>query len=435
MNTKKFETKGARFERKNDGGQAEVTPQELLAEFKTVGATIADFKKKSEDEIKAAGVVAEETKTKLAEAETKQAELVASFKSLETKLIEMDLERKQSYVAPGRVERKTAGQLVTGSQEFKAAEGGKRFELLVEKQDITSLSTSAGGLTTPDRDPEVYRNPERPIRIRDLIPSTPANSGSVEFMRQLVFTNNAAVQGTTSGQGGGELVTKAESNITWELVTLPIPTVAHWVPASRQILSDAPMLQSLIDVDLSYGLDLVSDAQLLNGDGTGQNMTGLMVDTAVSDVGEIATGTSAADLPAAMIDHIRSAVTKCQTSEYYNINGIILNPIDFETLETAKATDGHYILMPFAATNGQPSAIWRVPVIITNAMSEGSFLLGDWTMGAKIRDRESLEIRVAEQHGELFVKNGVVVLAEERYVLTIPRPKAFCKGSFEVASA
>lgn len=408
--------------------------EQFSKEFKEVGTSIAEFKTKAEAELKAAGEVAAETKAKLEESELKQAELIKTFQSMDAKLIEMQLEQKRSYGSAAPFERKTAGQLITGSAEFKAASGSKTFHMEIEKKDISSLSTSAGALTVPDRDPEVYRTPNRPVRIRDLIPSTPASSGSVEFMRQLVFTNNAGPQGTVAGLGGGELIAKAQSNITWELVTMVIPTIAHWVPASRQILSDAPMLKSLIDVDLSYGLDLQGDAQLLNGDGTGQNMTGLMIDASVSTVGEIASGTVAADLPAAMIDHIRSAITKCQTFEYYNINGVVLNPLDFETLETAKATDGHYILMPFAATNGQPSAIWRVPVVITNAMAEGEFLLGDWTMGAKVRDRESLEIRVAEQHGDLFVKNGVVVLAEERYVLTIPRPKAFCKGSFAVAA-
>jgi HK97 family phage major capsid protein len=136
-----------------------------------------------------------------------------------------------------------------------------------------------------------------------------------------------------------------------------------------------------------------------------------------------------------MIDHIRKAVTVCQTFEYYNIGGVVLNPEDFEILETAKATDGHYILVPFAATNDQTQQIWRVPVIITNAMPKDNFILGDWSMGARVRDRESVSIRVAEQHGELFVKNGVVVLAEERYVLTIPRPKAFTKGLFTVSGA
>jgi HK97 family phage major capsid protein len=67
-------------------------------------------------------------------------------------------------------------------------------------------------------------------------------------------------------------------------------------------------------------------------------------------------------------------------------------------------------------------------------MPADNFILGDWTMGAKIYDRESVEIRVSESHSDYFVKNGVAILAEERYTLGIQRPKAFCKGLFTVAA-
>ena len=73
-------------------------------------------------------------------------------------------------------------------------------------------------------------------------------------------------------------------------------------------------------------------------------MTGLLVDTAVSTVGQLPAGTTAADIPSAMIDHIRSAITTCQTFEYYNVNGIVLNPADWERLETAKANDGQVVI-------------------------------------------------------------------------------------------
>jgi len=286
--------------------------------------------------------------------------------------------------------------------------------------------------SAPESDRTVGGRPQKQIRAR--IQAVPGASGSVEIMRQNVATNAASPQGSVAGQGGGEFVAKAESSYTWELVTVPVRTIAHWVPASRQALSDAPMLQGLIDTELTYGLQLEADNQILNGDGTGQEITGILADAAINDVGELASGTAAADVPAAMIDHIRAAITLCQTSEYYDIDGLILNPTDFATLETAKATDGHYILMPFAATSDKPEQIWRVPVIVSNAMPADTFLLGSWQMGAKLYVNEGVSVRVSESHSDYFVKNGVAVLAEERYCLGINRPKAFTKGLFTVAA-
>jgi HK97 family phage major capsid protein len=196
------------------------------------------------------------------------------------------------------------------------------------------------------------------------------------------------------------------------------------------VLSDAPMLQGLIDTELSYGLDLESDDQLLLGDGTNQNVLGLLVDTDVSDVAPDEATVALADLGAAYIDHIRKAVTTLQTFEYYNINGITLNPVDWQTIETAKATDGHYLLVPFAATNAEATQLWRVPVVLTNAQPQGTFLMGDWTMGAVLYDREDASIRISEHHADNFIKNAVTILGEERYAFAIPRPKAFAKGEF-----
>lgn len=411
--------------------------KELAEQLNVASAEIKNAQADLQKQVKANGEATTETKAALEAAEAKQAELIAKFEAMDEKLVAVELEQKR-FAHNHPAQRKTLGQFFTESDVFeqvKSSGRGNNQPLEIARKDITSLAASAGALIRPDRDPEVYRDPNRPLRIRDLIPSIPTASGSVEVMRQNVFTNNAGPQQPSSANsaiGAGEFEAKPQSNITWELVTYPIRTIAHWVPASRQALSDAAMLRGLIDTELTYGLDLESDEQLLLGDGTNQNLTGLLVDAGVSDIGEIATGTSVTDLPSAMIDHIRAAVTECQTNEYYNVNGVVLNPKDWETLELAKASDGHYLMLSLPA-NGAQERIWRMPVIITNAMPEGSFILGDWTLGAKIYDRESVSVRVSESHADYFVRNGVAILAEERYTMAVNRPKAFTKGSFEVA--
>lgn len=401
----------------------------LLDEVKSVSTEI--------ESIKASGKSAEEVKEAVKGLEQKQADFASQYLALEEKLTQIELEQKRFQAGKGEQEVKSVGSMFVKSDVFQAMNGrATGVPLTMDKKDISGLAASAGALVRADRDPEVYRSVGgmRQLRIRDLIPSIPTTSSSVEIMRMKTVTNNAAPQGTTAGVGGGEWAAKAQSDYVWELVTVPIATIAHWVPASRQVLSDAPMLQGIIDSELQYGLQLESDQQLLNGDGTGQNMTGILNTAGISDVGEIANGTAAADVPAAMIAQIRKAKTQLQLNEYYNVNGVLLNPQDWETLELAQATDGHYLLVSFAATADSAESIWRVPVVLTNAISQGQFLLGDWQLGAKIYDRESVEIRVSESHGDYFVKNGVAILAEERYTLAVNRPKAFCKGAFTVAA-
>ncbi len=421
-------------------------PEELK---KAIGEASTEVKKlieKQDAEIKTQGEALTETKTELeaakktlADAQAKHAEYDTQIKNLDEGMKELQAKAKRPN--GGGDEQKTLGQMFVESEVFEEVKtNGRGTGKPFEAKDISGTAGSAIALIRPERDPTVYRTigARRQVRIADLIPSVPTASGAVEIMRQTTFTNSAGPQQAastpSSAQGGGEFEPKAESNLAWELVTLPVRTIAHWIPASRQALADAPMLQGLIDTELSYGLQLQSDAQLLFGDGTGQNLTGIMNDAAINDIGEIASGTATADVPAAMIDHIRKAITATQLFEYGNVNGMVLHPSDWEIFETAKASDGHYLRVPFAATAGDVPQMWRVPVIVTTAMAEGEFLLGDWTMGATRYTREGVSIRVSESHSDYFVRNGVAILGEYRECLGINRPKAFAKGQFSVAT-
>lgn len=406
--------------------------QELKGHLDTVKSEITSAVAKRDAEIKQYGEATEATRKALTAATERLDTIKGDMDRIDARVIEMEKAAQRQF--GGAAEAKSLGAQFVESQEYKNANSRGTNAVRVNKA-LSNLAASAGALVQPQRRADVVIPAQRTAFIRDLLTSIPTSSNAVEVMRENVFTNSAAPQQPGSAStaiGAGEFQAKAESNLTYELVTVPVRTMAHWIAASRQVLTDAPMLQRLVDTKLMYGLNLLSDTQLLYGAGTNQSLTGLMVDSGVSTVGEIAAGTSAADLPGAMLNHIRSAITKCQTFEYYNINGLVVNPIDWETLETAKGSDGHYIWV--TVPNGGEQRLWRVPVIVSNAMAQGDFLLGDWTMGATIYDREQMDIRVSESHADYFVKNGVAILAEERYGFGIELPKAFTKGSFDVAA-
>ena len=411
---------------------------ELKTLFSQANDEFKAARDKNDAEIKANGEATAEVKASLQAAEQK---LNEQFEAMDKKLIEIEKMQKRQFDLSPKSKKSLGAQFVETSLYLDEIKNDYGFGKSVEIKDISNLAASAGGLVPEFRDPEVYRTigGMRQLRVKDLIPVVPASGNAVVVMRQTTATNNAAPQGPATGAGAnqavgaGEFATKAKSNYVWEEVTVPIRTIAHYVPASRQILSDAPQVRSLIDSELTYGLQLEADAQILNGNGLGQNLTGILADAAINNVGQIATGTTAAQLPAAMIDHIRAAITECQKFEYYNINGLLMNPVDWQTLETAKATDGHYLLIAFAATSDGSPTVWRVPVIVSNAIATSSFLVGDWQLGAKLYQRESVTVRVSESNGTDFVENAVTVLAEERMCLAVNRPKAFCKGLFTVA--
>lgn len=404
---------------------------ELKTALDTTLGQIKGAVEKQQAEIKQYGETQASTAKAITEANARFDEIQAEMKGRMDQL-EGAMQRPQ---AGQTQESKSIGERFTSSDEYKSfvSRGARGESGAVEMKDITGASASAGQLIHEYRVPTIFANPDRPLFVRQLVNNSTCAGDSITIMRENVFTNNAGPQYDVAGTPVNQLVNKNKSDITYTSVTVPVRTMAHHIIAARQVLSDAPRLRSMIDQRLPYGLNLQMDSQLLYGDGLTENFTGLFVDAAVQTVGEITAGTTAANLPLAMIKHLRSAVTKCQTSEFYNVNGVLLSPTDWETIETATGTDNKFIWVN--VNTGGEQRMWRVPVIVSNAVQTGDFIMGDWGMGATLYQREGVTVRASESHANLFVQNGVAILGEERAAFAIELPKAFTKGSFDVASA
>ncbi|MCA1806626.1 MAG: phage major capsid protein [Actinobacteria bacterium] len=69
--------------------------------------------------------------------------------------------------------------------------------------------------------------------------------------------------------------------------------------------------------------------------------------------------------------------------------------------------------------------LWGLPVVSTNAITEGTILVGDFQRGSAVHDRENASVRITDSHSDFFTKNLWAVLAEERIAQSILRPNAF----------
>lgn len=216
------------------------------------------------------------------------------------------------------------------------------------------------------------------------------------------------------------------------VVTKTISTIAHWIAVHRQTLQDVPQIQDIINTDLVYGLRLNEEYQILRGDGTNDNLPGLLNNTGVTNAGAPQTGPP----NDTNIDHVRRVLGLAELSGY-PVQAMLMHPTDWMNMELLKDGNSRYLLSDAnAATGGQSAApggrsIWRIPVISTTAITAGTFLAGNFRAAAYLLDREDANVRVAEQHAEYFTSNMVAILAEERLGLAVPRPEALIKGTFE----
>lgn len=326
-------------------------------------------------------------------------------------------------------ERKSLGQRFIESDEFKSVAGGRNGYTMHAPYQVKDIYTALpsgtpGDFGTPVREGIVERA-KRISRVRDLFPVQQTNTNMIEFFRVSGFTNNASTVAERSGSPA-VFAAKPQSSMTVVGVQAPVRTIAHYEVAHRNVLDDEPTLRGIIDNELLYGLRLVEDDQILNGDGTGSNLTGIRETSGIQTQ-----AWSAGVIGDTRIDAVRRAITKSLLA-YYEPTGIIVHPNDMEDLELTKDGQSRH-LMVMSVSIGAEARLWRLPMVSTPAITEGYALVGSFGIGATLYDRMEGSIRVAEQHSDFFIRNAVAILAEERLALAVKRPESFVEVEFDGA--
>lgn len=407
------------------------TIEQVEKEYGEVKTTLAkvsdDIKRYAEDtekQIKNFGTISQETKADVDKLLVSQGELQARLHAAEQLVVKLETQGLGESARP-----LSLGAQVITSDRFKAWDGQGKLRVPV-KATITSDTGSSGDLIVPQRLGFIAQ-PQMRLTIRDLLTWGRTASNSIEYVREV---------GYTSSEGGGfsnraavvsenPSAVKPKSSITFEMDSAPIVTIAHHIKASKQVIADAPMLQSYIDGRLRYGLKLVEESQLLKGSGVGLNIEGLVTAaTAYANPGVTVANET-------LIDRLRIAMLQVALAEY-DADGIVISPIDWATIELTKTSDNAYL---FATPRGLAApGLWGRPVVATQSMDAGDFLVGNFTQAASGWDREDMNVTVATENEDDFLKNLVTILCEERVGLTIYRPEALIVGDFdglEVSSA
>lgn len=343
-----------------------------------------------------------------------------------TRLAELEKKAAREDDSAKDAEPMDLGDHVINSEKFKATDvsGGWRGSIRVgvERADITSANTTVGAgrsagtsLVPGMRVPGIVAPPNRQFTIRDLIAPGRTGSSSVEYVKETGFTNSAAPV--------AEGAQKPKSDLTFNLFSTPVRTLAHIFKASRQIMDDAPALASYINARGTYGLKFVEENQLLNGDGTGQNLNGIIPQASVFAPAFTPTAPTA-------IDRLRLAVLQVILAEY-PASGFVLHPTDWAKIELTKDAGGNYIVGNAMSPIG-PS-LWGLPVVQTQAMAAGDFLTGAFNLAAQIFDRMDVEVLLSSENVDDFEKNMFTIRVEERLALAVYRPEAFVTGDVNPA--
>lgn len=386
-------------------------PEAVQKSLDKIADQVKAIGEKAMAEAKKHGDVTTATKEKVDELLVEHGGLVQKMKDTQQELVKLrDIQKSQ----PSQV--KTLGELFAESDGFKAyAKGDRGTNLSIElpRKAVSSSLASAGDAVAPDFRPAILPMPTRRFTIRDLMMPGQTNSNAVTYVKETGFTNNAAPV--------SETIKKPESTLVLDAVTQPVITLAHFMKAAKQIIDDVPQLQSFINGRLTYGLKYVEEVQLLKGSGVGQNLNGIYTQaTAYAQPAGVVVDTET------IIDRIRLMLLQVFLAEF-PATGIVLNPVDWASIELTKDAQHGYIV-------GKPTEVlgprlWGLPVVDTQAMTAGTGLVGAFTPMSQIFDRETVNVVLATTNEDDFVKNLLTIRCEERLASAVYRPEAFVKAA------
>lgn len=393
-------------------GVVAIDPEVIKAELSKISAGIKEMGERAMAEARKAGDMSAELKPKVDEMLMEQGKLMARLADVEQKAARRGGEDRDTPQTAGEqfVDSDALREWVK-SGGIKSTQSG--YVGQIPRATLTSIGTT--NTTTvgvaPDLQPGVFPGTQRRLTIRDLITPGTTESNMIQYVKESGFTNAAAI--VTEG------AQKPESALVYALTQTAVTTIAHWIKASKQILDDFKQLQSMIDGRLRYGLKLVEETQLLKGSGVGNNLNGIYTQ---------ATAYSAPiTVPApSKIDVIRLMLLQAELAEYPS-TGIVLHPSDWAAIELKKTTLGSYIFAnPQSLATPQ---LWGRAVVATQAMTVDTALVGAFSLGAQLFDREDANVVISTENQDDFIKNMVTIRCEERLALAVYRPEAFIKNT------
>lgn len=224
------------------------------------------------------------------------------------------------------------------------------------------------------------------------------------------------VLGETEGEVSGvdEGGAKPQIHVPYEPVTAALQKIAAFFKETDELLSDNAFLESAIRNRGRYEFDKAVEGYLV---------TELM---GTSGVG--------AENAAISFDSILDAKQSIMSGTGYAADTLIINPADWSTLLKSKDSNLQYLLGGPAygsygngGYNSNPK-VWGLNVIESASVPSGFCVVGAFKAGAAVISKagEGMRIEVSNSDQNDFIYNRITVRLEERILLAVRVPGAFC---------
>lgn len=282
-----------------------------------------------------------------------------------------------------------------------------RIERVTAAQGVKALTTGTIDVAQPI-ETGIVQLPDTPTRVLELITDRQGLRGTntFTFLRQSTRTDNADVVADDA--------LKPTSIYTVTEVEGRCRVVAHLSEAfPKRYLDDHVELGDLLESEMERGLYLALEEQIVSGNGTGENFTGLLNTS----------GTLSQAWSSDLFTTLRKAVTTMAVSGE-SPTAWVINPADAEAIDLLSDNEARmYYDGPQQQLTTSP--VWSVPVVQSLAVPVGTGLLADWrSVRLIVREGPTLDV---DTSGDLFTHNQVKLRLEGRFGLALRRTTAVCE--------
>lgn len=275
-----------------------------------------------------------------------------------------------------------------------------------------ALTTSGQVITEVPISADVVPIGRPAVSLLDVLPTVTRTTPTWRYLRQ----NSRASAAAPVAPGA----LKPVSDYGVETIDGEATVIAHLSsPVDKFILQDAPGLQRFLADEMVYGIDTAVQGQVLNGDGVGANLTGILATSGVS------VQTFATDV----LTSIRKSITASE-SLGYSPSVLVISPADWEALELLAATDAALSYRGVPLDQGA-RRIWGLTAVLSTALPAKTALVLDPAAVSVDIVGPAVQVDWTDQSGELFQRNQVQVRVEGRFGLSVYQPTAV----FKVATA
>ena len=202
-----------------------------------------------------------------------------------------------------------------------------------------------------------------------------------------------------------------ESTAAWVTETIALKKIGDTLPVSEEFFEDEAMFAAELGQFLNTNVDLEVDDQIANGNGTGNNLKGLM--TSIPTYTASASGIQDASIYD-LFPKVKEDITTTGGSKYMP-NIAFMNIADINKYKLKKDANNNYVMPPFVSRDGE--VIDGVTVIESNVITADTMALGDNRFG-RIYEKPGVVLSQGEINAQ-FTSDMTTLKARRRLLFLI----------------